>query len=493
MPGAHLAIPAANDLMPAIEFRCDLAQRGTPLPHCWEHTIGSCHAPLALRADWQEQLRRCHAELGFRYVRFHGLLSDDVGTVVRQQHRLLYSFFNSDRIIDFLLSIDVRPFVELSFMPEALASGGKTVFHYRGNVTPLRDYRQWAELIDRLVRHWVDRYGVTEVRKWFFEVWNEPNLKAFWTGTRRDYFRLYRETVRAIKNIDAGLPVGGPATAHDEWIEEFVEFCDRQRLPADFISTHHYPTDALVDPGTDTDTQLAHSRRSIMRQWAQDTKRRAAGRPVYYTEWNASSNPRDPLHDRPYTAAFIVKTALEASGIADGYGFWTFTDLFEENYFPSMPFHGGFGLLTIHGIAKPAYRAFELLHALGDERLMVDGIHPTVDAWVTRGRRGVTVVMTNHALPQQPIQRERARIFLRGSRRPRSASMRRIDERHANARRTWLALGSPEYLSSPMLARLDAASGLRDEPCSWSHEDGTTSFQVQLEPHSVTAVTLPNR
>jgi xylan 1,4-beta-xylosidase len=135
--------------MAGVDVQCDLAQQGNQLPHCWEHTVGSCHAPLALRADWQAQLARCHAELGFRYVRFHGLLSDDVGTLVRQDNRLIYSFFNCDRIVDFLLSINMRPFVELSFMPTALASADKTVFHYRGNVTPPRDYRQWATLIER--------------------------------------------------------------------------------------------------------------------------------------------------------------------------------------------------------------------------------------------------------------------------------------------------------------------------------------------------------
>src|ERR1700686_482660 len=112
-------------------FRFRLAVPVTPLHHAWEHTVGSCHAPLALRADWQDQLRRCQQELGFRHVRFHGLLSDDVGTLVRHGGRLIYSFFNADRLVDFLLSIGMRPFVELSFMPTALASG-TTVFSYRG-------------------------------------------------------------------------------------------------------------------------------------------------------------------------------------------------------------------------------------------------------------------------------------------------------------------------------------------------------------------------
>jgi hypothetical protein len=103
--------------MATVNFQCDLSQQGTALLHCWEHTVGSCHAPIALRADWQQQLRRCQAELGFRYVRFHGLLSDDVGTVVEHNDELLYSFFNADQIVDFLVSIGMRPFVELSFMP----------------------------------------------------------------------------------------------------------------------------------------------------------------------------------------------------------------------------------------------------------------------------------------------------------------------------------------------------------------------------------------
>ena len=152
------------------------------------------HAPLALRADWQNQMRRVHEELGFQHVRFHALLSDEMGTLVCEEEKLLYSFFNADQIVDFLLSIGMRPFVELSFMPEALSSGNTTVFSYRGNGTPPKDDHQWGTLIHKLTSHWVKRYGAGEVRNWFFEVWNEPNLKAFWAGSQEDYFKLYRCT-----------------------------------------------------------------------------------------------------------------------------------------------------------------------------------------------------------------------------------------------------------------------------------------------------------
>jgi len=472
------------------DFSCRLSETTTPLTHFWEHTVGSDHAPVALRADWQAQLRRCHEDLGFRYVRFHGLLSDDMGTLIDHDGKPLYSFFNADQVVDFLLSVGMRPFVELSFMPEALASGYKTVFHYKGNITPPKDYKQWATLMNRLARHWVERYGVEEVREWFFEVWNEPNLPAFWKGTQADYFKLYRHTVEAIKSVDPALKVGGPATAKNEWIEEFLEFCEKKKLPVDFVSTHHYPTDALGNEGDDTETQLATSRRAVLREQAQDTFRRARGTPVFYTEWNASSNPRDARHDEPYAAAFVAKTILEANGLVEGYSFWTFTDIFEENYFPSVPFHGGFGLLTLHGVPKPAYRAFELLHRLGTEQLLVDGIHETVSVWAVRQETSVTVLATNHALPRHSIKGETVNVRISEAREPRHVHVERIDEAHANPQRAWREMGAPEYLSALQLEHLHAVSRMAREPLPWKYDNGVVHVEIEVPPHAVAAITV---
>ncbi|MGI8966125.1 MAG: GH39 family glycosyl hydrolase [Limisphaerales bacterium] len=424
-----------------------MSRSPTRLEHTWEHTVGSGHAPLGLRVDWQRQLERCHNDLGFRHVRFHGLLSDPMGTLICENDELLYSFFNADQIIDFLLSIGMKPFMELSFMPTTLASGDKTVFRYRSNVTPPKDYKQWATLIHKLVRHWVERYGAREVGQWFFEVWNEPNLDHFWTGTQTDYFELYRHTVEAIKSVDASLKVGGPATAQNAWVEEFLDFCARNSLPADFVSTHYYPTDAFGKIGSDTETQLANAPRDVMRERAKETRDRAGGRPVYYTEWNISSNPRHDLHDQSFAAAFATRIVMGVNSLVQGYSFWTFSDIFEENYFPTIPFHGGFGLLNLHGIPKPVYRAFELMHRLGSELFVVEGAHETVVVWVVRKQDTVTVLMINQAQPRHSIQTELVDIRLTHAAEPRAACVERIDEDHANPRRAWVELGKPEHLN----------------------------------------------
>ena len=477
--------------MEPIEFRCNADGTTIPLPHNWEHTIGSDHAAMALRAEYREQLKRCHDELGIGHVRFHGLLSRDMGMLVRADEGLISSFHNAHSIWDFLLSIGMKPFVELSFMPEPLASGDATVFRYRGNITPPKRYTEWSDFVGELVTSAVIRYGSKEVSTWPFEVWNEPNLRSFWRGTRKQYFQFYAATARALKETHPEIPVGGPATAKNEWIEEFLDFCQRNEVPADFVSTHHYPNDPLADTDLDTETQLARTQRGILREQAQDARRSSRGKPLYYTEWNVSSNSRFHLHDEPYAAAFVVKTLLDGCGLADVYSFWTFSDLFEEKHFPALPFHGGFGLLTIHGVAKPSYRAFQYLHKLGDKLVTpLDGTHPTVDAWVVRndGSGEVAVVVTNHTFPRHEIVLERVLVHLETRRRPRSARLAQIDDDHGNAKRKWLEMGSPQYPSRSQLDELHRGSAIDLRPHQFSADDACVHVQVDVPPQGVAMV-----
>jgi xylan 1,4-beta-xylosidase len=473
------------------EFICDANANPSHFEHFWEHTVGSGHATLALRADWQKQLTRCHQELGFKYVRFHGILSDDMGTLNCQSDQLVYSFYNANTIFDFLLSIGMRPFVELSFMPYTLSSGGDIVFHYKSNVTPPKDYAMWGELIHKIVINWVERYGIDEVCQWFFEVWNEPNLKAFWTGTQLNYFELFKTTSNEIKKINTHLRVGGPATANNGWIPSFIDYCQKNQVSLDFISTHHYPTDAFGKPGDDTEAQLAASERSVLQKQALQGKKESKTLPLYYTEWSTSSNPFDDLHDMPYAAAFIVKTIMEARGIVEAYSYWIFSDIFEENYFSSKPFHGGFGLLNIYGIPKPAYRAYELLHHLGDLELKTEGKHPTVDVWATKNSRSSTlkIICTNWALPRHEIKLERVSIKFKNFK-MKSAFLERIDTDHANPRKLWLEWGSPDYLSQTQTEELELRSAFKKETVFSKESEGYEIIEFDLPPQGTASLTV---
>lgn len=484
----------------AATFTVDLNGPTTPFPHVWELCVGSDHAAMGLREDWRRQLKQCRDELGFRYVRFHGLLNDDMSVCTsaeweRNGVKLAYSFFNIDSVFDYLLAIGMKPFVELGFMPTVLASGGQNVFHYRANVTPPKDYAAWGELIRRLTQHLVDRYGVAEVRRWPFEVWNEPNLGAFWAGTQAEYFRLYRVAAEAIKWVDSRIRVGGPATAGNAWIPELRAFCEREGVPLDFVTTHHYPTDVVLGWDWDMTPHMARAPRGVLRDMAAKAHEEAGGLPLYYTEWNCSAGARTPWQDESYLAAFAIKTLADNQGLVDGYSYWTFSDLFEEMPLPSKPLHGSFGLLTLHGVPKPIYRAFELLHRAGEERLAVSGAHATVEVLATKTarqsdwRNGVQLLITNHHVPLAPIAEEAVTVVLSGLAAT-HATLTRIDADHANPKRRWEELGSPEYPDAATIAELVAASRMTPEELTGRQVAGGVAFDLRVPPQGVACVEL---
>lgn len=345
-----------------------------PLNDSFRRCVGAGRANEGLRADWQRQLRQAKADCGFEYIRMHGLLTDDMGVYREERGKPVYNWQYIDELYDFLVDLKVRPFVELGFMPNGLASGNKTIFWWRGNVTPPRDYAKWGDLVGALTRHWVERYGLAEVKKWYFEVWNEPNLDGFWAGSQQDYFHLYSVSAEAIKKVDPGLRVGGPATAGAAWAPEFIKYCAESHSPVDFVSTHTYGVDTgFLDEFGGRGTVLSPSPDAIVG----DVKRvreqiRASTMPklpLHFTEWSTSYTPADPVHDSYVSAPYILDKLKASMGVADSMSYWTFTDIFEEPGPRTTPFHGGFGLINYQDIKKPAYRAYEYLNKLGPTQL----------------------------------------------------------------------------------------------------------------------------
>ncbi|MGB8844182.1 MAG: glycosyl hydrolase family 39, partial [Terracidiphilus sp.] len=200
----------------AIHIDANATAPGKPLVHFWSKVVGAGRANEGLRATWQDELETAHRYDGFEYVRFHGIFHDDM-FVYREdaQGRPIYNFQYIDDLFDRMLAKGVRPFVELSFSPSEMATVKDTAFWWKANGSPPSDYNKWAGLVRATVQHCVNRYGINEVRRWYFEVWNEPNLTGpFFRGTQQQYFDLYKITAQTIKTIDPQLRVGGPATSN---------------------------------------------------------------------------------------------------------------------------------------------------------------------------------------------------------------------------------------------------------------------------------------
>jgi xylan 1,4-beta-xylosidase len=138
--------------------------------------VGASHGEMYMWEDNRNHLRAIARDIGFRHVRGHGLLDDDLSTYLNGAANM----YNLHSIFDFLLSINVRPIFELSFTPSELASDpNDSLMHYRGNASPAKDRNAsaghaWFDFIHDMVQDLVDRYGVEEIRRWRFEHYNEP-------------------------------------------------------------------------------------------------------------------------------------------------------------------------------------------------------------------------------------------------------------------------------------------------------------------------------
>jgi xylan 1,4-beta-xylosidase len=280
--------------------------------------------------------------------------------------------------------VNIKPFVELGFMPSKIATVKNTVFWWQANGCPPTNYDKWHYLVNETVKHWVDRYGIDEVKTWYFEVWNEPNLGSFFRGTQEEYFKLYEVSVDAVKSVCEDFRVGGPSTSGADfredlgYLKEFINFCDSKKLSIDFFSAHPYPTCwALDEEGTE---HMGYISKDICIDFLDNIKNIAHNSPysnaeIHLTEWNSSPSPRDLIHDTPFMAPFILYNITHNFDKVDSLGFWTFTDIFEENGPGTSPFHGGFGLINVDNIKKPAYWAYWLLNKLGDEIVEISDNH----------------------------------------------------------------------------------------------------------------------
>ncbi len=376
----------------------------------YSEVVGAGRAAEGLRADWQRDLAVVHQECGFRYIRFHGLLEDEMG-VYREDKRgvAVYNFQYIDALYDSILKIGMKPFVELGFMPAKLASGTKTVFWWKGNITPPKDYDKWQRFIQELVKHWTERYGEEEVKQWYFEVWNEPNLDFFWSGTQAEYFKLYDATANAVKSVSPQYRVGGPATAGRGWITETIDFAKQNKLPLDFITTHDYGVNGVGFDDEGNQKLFLDTDQNAIIGGVRDVKKQIRSSampnlPLHYTEWSTSYSPRDPVHDSYISAPYILSKLKGSEGFADSMSYWTFTDIFEENGTVPSAFHGGFGMINFQGLRKPSFYAYQFLNRLGNQELTSND----ADSWTTRSQTGVQILFWNFT---PPITTESDQIF----------------------------------------------------------------------------------
>lgn len=470
------------------------AHPAPPLNRPWKKLITVGRAYELLRTDLRRQLDRAQREIGWEYCRFHALFHDDMAVVKKVKEELRFQWRTVGEIYDTLLDVGLRPFAELNPMPTALASGDRTIFWYKMNVTPPKDFLQWENLIEEYARFCIGRYGRREVREWYFELWNEPNMPGFWTGGFDGYVKLYEHTVAALHRLDKQLRVGGPATAGADWVPEFTEACAKKGLPLDFVSTHRYPQDAFTpiggekSAGFDIEKDFDDSFRRVQ------SAVRASAYPdaeIHWTEWNcqAATGPDDVSWgqnryvESAYAGSFIARHCTELDDACDSMGWWALSDIFEEPGPQLHPFNCGYGLISVDGFAKAAYNAFEFLKHMDGAVCEVDlganapagcGAIATTDNGTTR------LLLWNHPhLSDQAAADWTAQI--QSPEANHLATVRQISPGAGSPVEVWEEIGCPVNLSTQTRALLQAAS--RPSCQLLAARDGAQT--IELAPYTV--------
>lgn len=434
--------------------KTEVPSKGRPFKNNATYCVGTGRIGLALQKEYIDHLKVVQEYIGFKYIRGHGLFCDDVG-IYREEDldgtsRKFYNFTYLDRIIDSYLEHNIRPFLELGFMPEKLKSGEQTIFYWKGNVTPPVSYEKWAELVEAVLNHLIDRYGREEVITWPVEVWNEPNI-AFWAGTMEEYFKLYEYSAKAVKRADPRIKVGGPVICGietEKWLRSFFEHCIGNNLPLDFVSRHCYTVGEPTRRGQFVYHEVYEpaymieelkETRKIMADYPQ-----IANLPLHITEFSSSYVPVAAVHDTTFQAAYIARILSEAGEYADSYSYWTFSDVFEEYDVPRSLFHGGFGMVALNSIKKPVFHTFEFFANAGkellyrDENLIVtkDDRRYVIIGWNWHDTRtGSAGSDREYALSIPSIGRQAILI------------KKQVGGDYANPLQTWSNLGKPRTLN----------------------------------------------
>ena len=455
---ASAAWPALGQDLATVPVRIEMRKPVGALPHIWAESVGSDRAAITLREGWRRDLDRWRAETGVKRVRFHGIFNDELGvyapSTLNRAKDSPPNFQNIDEVYDGLLAHGVSPLVELGFMPNRLASGTQSFGFYNGNVTPPTSNEAWSAFIKTFVVHLIERYGLAEVRRWPFEVWNEPNLPSFWTGTQGQYFEMYKATSVAIKSIDPKLQVGGPVTSSIAWLPEFLGYCAANQAPVDFVATHVYAGDnqrRLFGERRMPQYDVIPEAMALARQQIDASP--LAGRPLWLTEWSS---------DSPAMIAHIIKGCLPTCQLMSQ---WTLSMAYEElgvSDYLLKEGDGGFGMM-VRGIPKASFNSYKLLHALGETRLAADG-----PALASRRADGSTAALVwNLAdVPQpsgipgmtrtRPVKGDakRLEIELVGARPGQAVRVRQVDQQQGSPLPAWRAMGSPQYPTREQLVQL---------------------------------------
>lgn len=344
---------------------------GEKIPQFWNTAINIGQASDLQNHEVRKQILRMKDSMHFRYIRFWSLFSDRM--IMRNDEEISqYNFTKLDNILDFLVENGLKPFFDMEEKIKRVNRTDKDFLLYEEKNNKVDSLQIWEEFIRQLIMHLVRRYGIEEVNTWKMEViFDGYCLKGI--DPTDSFFQIFKCTYSIIKKHAPHMEIGGCGFFPDylchlekRGMNFWEEWIRRAPLP-DFFSFMIYAYEA--DPEgkerfgkkSEDPDYLKNSIRKIRAELIQHG---LSGQKIYITEWNLTVSDRNKLNDHCFHGAYVMKNIIDVFGEIDMLCYFTGTDIYTEYYDTVWLMHGGEGLLTRDGIAKPSGFAFRFLKKL---------------------------------------------------------------------------------------------------------------------------------
>jgi len=528
-----------------VTIRVDAAKTKGELRPIWRF-FGADEPNYAYMKDGQKLL----AELGrlsphTAYFRTHNLLTSGDGTPALKwgstgayredaQGRPVYDWTILDRIFDTYLERGLKPYVQIGFMPKDLSVKPEPYQHrwtptakydeiYTGWAYPPKDYAKWAELVLNWATHAVEKYGRAEVERWYWEVWNEPNI-GYWRGTPEEFRKLHDYAIDAVRRALPTAKVGGPDTAGSggKFMRDFLEHCLRETnyatggkgTPLDFISFHAKGAPRFVDGhvqmGIANQLRAIDSGFQIIASYPE-----LKSKPIVIGESDpdgcaACQGPQLGYRNSTMYASYTAASFARKYELADKHGVNLEGALTWAFEFEGQPYFAGFRVLATNGIDLPVLNVFRMFGQMSGRRLAVESdgavpidamlkegvrARPDVSALASLDRNRLCVLVWHYHDDDVPGPAADVEFALGGlPLRAGAARLRhfRIDGEHSNAFTAWQRLGSPQQLTPEQYAQLEKAGQLAamGAPETVRVKDAKATVRLKLPRQAVSLLVL---
>lgn len=340
--------------------------------------INAGHASSLLEGRVQEHVSRVVKKLHIRYIR----ILDPFGENMEIQMKGVNedpNFDKLDRVLDFLISINVLPVIEFpENRKKIIAHFGSVVGSQEERNDTFSSMEEWLKFLEDFLMHLAERYTAQAVNSWCVEIWETPEVEMF---SENSYLSFYEATRCKIKEYFPRMRIGACGLSPDisrEKLKSYLRYWKTSGTSPDYLSALCYPyTVDYYGKGNRllklaTDSRFMKEKTEQYKDLLQEID--YPDTPIWISEWNTSVSNRNIYNDSCAKACHMLTQMKDMLGEIQTLSYGNISDSTALYYDSRKPFVGASGLISKDGIPKPAYYAMEFWSVLsGGERLLGKG------------------------------------------------------------------------------------------------------------------------